>query len=68
MIRIGQGIDIHPFDDSRPLILGGSSEIGAETREVGGIFARLQTGLLRTYALAIASSIAVLAIVFVAVK
>ena len=23
MIRIGQGIDIHPFDDSRPLILGG---------------------------------------------
>src|SRR5213075_1429104 len=23
MMRIGQGIDIHPFDDSRPLILGG---------------------------------------------
>ena len=23
MIRIGQGIDIHAFDDSRPLILGG---------------------------------------------
>ena len=23
MIRIGQGIDIHPFDDKRPLILGG---------------------------------------------
>jgi 2-C-methyl-D-erythritol 2,4-cyclodiphosphate synthase len=23
MIRIGQGIDIHPFDESRPLILGG---------------------------------------------
>lgn len=23
MIRIGQGIDVHPFDDSRPLILGG---------------------------------------------
>jgi 2-C-methyl-D-erythritol 2,4-cyclodiphosphate synthase len=22
-MRIGQGIDIHPFDDSRPLILGG---------------------------------------------
>ena len=30
--------------------------------------ARLQTGLLRTYALAIAASVAVLAIVFVAVK
>ena len=23
MIRIGQGIDVHPFDPSRPLILGG---------------------------------------------
>lgn len=23
MIRIGQGIDVHPFDDTRPLILGG---------------------------------------------
>ena len=23
MMRIGQGIDIHPFDESRPLVLGG---------------------------------------------
>ena len=23
MMRIGQGIDVHPFDDSRPLFLGG---------------------------------------------
>jgi 2-C-methyl-D-erythritol 2,4-cyclodiphosphate synthase len=23
MIRIGQGIDVHPFDDARPLVLGG---------------------------------------------
>src|SRR5260221_14714786 len=23
MIRIGQGVDIHPFDNARPLILGG---------------------------------------------
>jgi len=23
MMRIGQGIDIHPFDESRPLLLGG---------------------------------------------
>lgn len=23
MIRVGQGVDIHPFDDKRPLILGG---------------------------------------------
>jgi NADH-quinone oxidoreductase subunit L len=52
----------------RPLILGSGREIGDETRGLGGLFARLQTGLLRTYALAIASSLAVLAIVFVAVK
>jgi NADH-quinone oxidoreductase subunit L len=52
----------------RPLILGSGREIGEETRDLGGIFARLQTGLLRTYALAIASSLAVLAIVFVAVR
>jgi NADH-quinone oxidoreductase subunit L len=52
----------------QPLILGGTADIGTETRDVGGLFARLQTGLLRTYALAIASSLAVLAIVFVAVK
>jgi NADH-quinone oxidoreductase subunit L len=52
----------------RPLILGSGREIGDETRDVGGMFARLQTGLLRTYVLAIASSLAVLAIVFVTVK
>jgi 2-C-methyl-D-erythritol 2,4-cyclodiphosphate synthase len=23
MIRIGQGVDVHPFDETRPLILGG---------------------------------------------
>lgn len=23
MIRIGQGVDVHPFDEARPLILGG---------------------------------------------
>jgi NADH-quinone oxidoreductase subunit L len=52
----------------QPLIVGSGREIGHETRDVGGMFARLQTGLLRTYVLAIASSLAVLAIVFVAVK
>ncbi|HZC29273.1 MAG TPA: hypothetical protein VE269_06000, partial [Gaiellaceae bacterium] len=52
----------------RPLILGSGMEIGEETRDVGGLFARLQTGLLRTYALAIASAVAVIAIVFVAVR
>jgi NADH-quinone oxidoreductase subunit L len=51
-----------------PLIAGSTKELGDETRDLGGLVARLQTGLLRTYALAIASSVAVLAIVFVAVK
>ncbi|HVS31957.1 MAG TPA: 2-C-methyl-D-erythritol 2,4-cyclodiphosphate synthase [Thermoanaerobaculia bacterium] len=32
MIRIGQGIDVHPFDDSRPLILG-----GVRIAETGGL-------------------------------
>jgi NADH-quinone oxidoreductase subunit L len=52
----------------RPLILDAGTEIGDETRDVGGLFARLQTGLVRTYALAIASAVAVIAVVFVAVK
>jgi NADH-quinone oxidoreductase subunit L len=51
-----------------PLIFGTVRDLGDETRDVGGLFARAQTGLLRTYALAIASSVAVLAVVFVAVK
>lgn len=32
MIRIGQGIDVHPFDMSRPLILG-----GVRISETGGL-------------------------------
>jgi NADH-quinone oxidoreductase subunit L len=52
----------------QPLIAGSGRELGEETRDVGGLVARAQTGLLRTYALAIASSVAVLAVVFVAVK
>jgi NADH-quinone oxidoreductase subunit L len=51
----------------QPLISGSVIELGDETRDLGGLVARLQTGLLRTYALAIATSVAVLAIVFVAV-
>jgi NADH-quinone oxidoreductase subunit L len=52
----------------RPLVTGSVNEVAEETRDVGGLVARLQTGLVRTYALAIASSVAILAIVFVAVK
>jgi 2-C-methyl-D-erythritol 2,4-cyclodiphosphate synthase len=32
MLRIGQGVDIHPFDETRPLILG-----GVRISETGGL-------------------------------
>src|SRR4051794_11611350 len=51
-----------------PLIADSGRDLGDDTRDLGGFVARAQTGLLRTYALAIASSVAVLAIVFVVVK
>jgi NADH-quinone oxidoreductase subunit L len=51
-----------------PLISDSARELGDDTRDLGGLVSRIQTGLLRSYALAIASSVAVLAIVFVAVK
>jgi NADH-quinone oxidoreductase subunit L len=51
-----------------PLVDESSSSLGQDTRDVGRVVARIQTGLLRTYALAIASSVAVLAVVFVAVR
>jgi NADH-quinone oxidoreductase subunit L len=51
-----------------PLIAESSTSLGQDTRNLGRVVARLQTGLVRTYVLAIASSVAVLAIVFIAVK
>lgn len=33
MIRVGQGVDVHPFDKGRPLILG-----GVRISEIGGLF------------------------------
>ena len=51
-----------------PLIAESSTSLGQDTRDLGRVVARLQTGLVRTYVLAIASSAAVLAIVFIAVK
>jgi len=52
----------------QPLIADSGRDLGDDTRDFGRLVARVQTGLLRTYALAIASGVAVLAIVFVAVK
>jgi NADH-quinone oxidoreductase subunit L len=51
-----------------PLIADSARDLGDDTRDLGGLVARAQTGLLRTYALAIASSVAVLAVVFVVVR
>ncbi len=52
----------------RPLIAGSLTEIGDATRGLGGLTRRLQTGLVRSYALTIAASLAVLAVVFVAAR
>ncbi len=52
----------------QPLIDGSLTGIGAAGREAGEQTARAQTGLLRTYALAIAGSLAVLVVVFLSVR
>jgi NADH-quinone oxidoreductase subunit L len=51
-----------------PYVEGSLSEVGRVGREAGAAVARVQTGLLRTYALAIAASAVVLSVVFVAVR
>jgi NADH-quinone oxidoreductase subunit L len=52
----------------RPLVLGSLGEIGAVARKASTELREVQTGLVRTYALAIAGSVTVLAFVFVWVK
>ncbi len=51
-----------------PVVERSLDEIGSGTIQVGGEVARVQSGLLRTYAVAIAFSVAVLVVVFVAVR
>ena len=51
-----------------PLVEGSLDEIGRVGRDAGVGVARAQSGLLRTYAIAIAVSAVVLAVVFVAVR
>jgi NADH-quinone oxidoreductase subunit L len=51
-----------------PIIGGSIREITAAFREAGLDTSRIQTGLVRTYAFAIAASLAVITIVFVAVR
>jgi NADH-quinone oxidoreductase subunit L len=51
-----------------PVIERSLDEIGSGTIQAGGGVARLQSGLLRAYALAIAAAVLVLVVVFVAVR
>jgi NADH-quinone oxidoreductase subunit L len=51
-----------------PVIERSLDEIGSGTIQVGGEVARIQSGLVRTYAVAIALAVAVLVVVFVAVR
>jgi NADH-quinone oxidoreductase subunit L len=51
-----------------PLIGGSGTEVGSATRRAGSALTRIQTGLLRTYAFAIAAGLAVLAVVFVSAR
>jgi NADH-quinone oxidoreductase subunit L len=52
----------------QPLVFGSIGEIAASFRDLGLGARRLQTGLVRTYALAIAASLAVVTVVFVVVR
>ena len=51
-----------------PLVDATTDEVGDGTRFASRVLRRAQTGLLRTYALAMAGSLAILAVVFVAVR
>ncbi len=51
-----------------PVVQGSLGEIGDGIREAGSGTARLQTGLLRSYALVIGASVVILVVVFMAVR
>ena len=51
-----------------PVVQGGLDEVADGTLEAAGIAARAQSGLLRTYALAITVTVSILALVFIVVR
>ena len=51
-----------------PIVQGGLDEVAEGTLDAAGIAARAQSGLLRTYALAITVTVSVLALVFLVVR
>jgi NADH-quinone oxidoreductase subunit L len=55
-------------DVEEPYVERPLAELGSGTLQVGGEVARVQSGLLRMYALAIAAAVFVLVVVFVAVR
>jgi NADH-quinone oxidoreductase subunit L len=55
-------------DVEEPIVQRSLGEVGAGVTEVAAGTARLQSGLLRSYALVIAATVVVLVIVFVAVR
>jgi NADH:ubiquinone oxidoreductase subunit 5 (subunit L)/multisubunit Na+/H+ antiporter MnhA subunit len=64
-VALAKGLD-RSFE--KPVIGGSLKEIASGFREAGLDTSRIQTGLVRTYALVIAASLAVITIVFVAVR
>jgi NADH-quinone oxidoreductase subunit L len=52
----------------RPLIAGSIAEVALGTRQSGRLAARVQSGLVRAYALALAGGLAVLIVVFISVR
>jgi NADH-quinone oxidoreductase subunit L len=55
-------------DVEEPIVLAAGPDIAETTQEIGRGARLLQTGLLRTYALALAGGLAILAVVFLAVR
>jgi len=67
--RPAQALALRLRDDVEgPVVQRSLVEVGRGTQEAAGEVARLQSGLLRTYALAIAAGVVVLSIVFLAVR
>jgi len=67
--RPAQALALRLRDDvESPVVQRSLVEVGRGTQEAAGEVARLQSGLLRTYALAIAVSVVALSIVFLAVR
>ena len=67
--RPGQAVAVLLRDRvETPVVQGGLDEVAEGTLDAADIAARAQSGLLRTYALAIALSVSVLALVFLVVR